>query len=361
MSAEPNLDLTLCRAGFTLEVREHLAEEGVTALFGASGSGKTTLLRAIAGLEPAAHGCFRWLGEVWLDSRTGVNLPPHSRPLGFMFQDTRLFGHLDVGGNLAYGARRRPAVLSRTEVIEALDLAPLLGRRVAALSGGERQRVALGRTLLAGPRLLLLDEPLAALDLARKAEILPYLERASRSFGVPTVYVSHDVDEVARLADRVMVMSSGRVLLHEPTERVLERLDLDVLTGRFEAGVLVRGHVVEHDRRLHLTHVRLGNAQLAIPSLDRLAPGSEVRLRIRARDVSIATERPRGISIRNVLPGVIEQMHVDADAGAGDLWIAIDGVRLRARLTLAAVETLGLEAGMRVFALIKSASFEPER
>ncbi len=346
--------------GFRLALEEALPLQGVTAVFGPSGSGKSTLLRALAGLVTPVGGRICLGDEVWFDAAARIDLPAHRRPVGFMFQDARLFAHLDVVGNLRYPLRRRPGRpgLDWTAVIEALDLAPLLPRSVATLSGGERQRVALGRTLLSGPSLLLLDEPLAALDRNRKAEILPYLEALPRRFQVPALYVSHDIDEVAALADRILVLADGSVQLHDDAAAVVERLDLETVSGRFEAGVLVTGRVTGHDPRLHVTHVDVGADSLTMPLVQRVGVGGEVRVRIRARDVALAVTRPEGISIRNVLPGRLVALATDSPAGYAEATVQLSQAHVRARVTLAAVEALGLRVGMPVYALIKSVSFE---
>jgi len=358
---------------FTLEIEDEIELEGVTGIFGASGSGKSTLLRALAGFERPARGRIVFRGEVWFDDALRINRPPHRRPVGLLFQDGRLFDHLDVGGNLRFAEKRRHSrshglaehhevtPISRSEVVDALDLTPLLEREVQSLSGGERQRVALGRTLLTSPSLLLLDEPLSALDRERKDEILPYLEDVARRFALPTLFVSHDLDEVAQLTDRVWVLSEGQLQTAGPTAEILERLELQRITGRFEAGVLVTGRVVSHDERLHLTQVDLHGDVLTMPLMGRLAPGDPVRLRIRARDVAIATERPRGLSIRNVLAGRIDALTREPGTGSVEARVELKQDHLRARLTLAAVEELGLEVGQEVFALVKSVSFDSGR
>jgi molybdate transport system ATP-binding protein len=348
-----NIDIRLTLEDFDLHLAIDLTLSGVTALFGPSGSGKSSLLRTIAGL-------IRCAGETWCATDRGFFLPPHRRPVGYMFQDARLFTHLDVAGNLTFAEKRSVtgSEIQRDQVIEALSLGDLLNRRVQALSGGERQRVALGRTLLTGPRLLLLDEPLAALDQGRKEDILPYLERLPGEFGIPTVYVSHDIDEVAHLADRVLVLDRGRMKAFDRTAEILERFDLSPYTGRFEAGVLVEGEVAGHDHRLKVTHIDLHGAQLAVPFAPEIGVGEAVRMRIRARDVAVATEAPRGLSIRNQLPGTIARLERDPETGSAELLIDIGGPRLRARLTLAAVEDLNLSEGLSVYALIKSVGLE---
>jgi molybdate transport system ATP-binding protein len=221
---------------FELDVSHRFALDGITALFGPSGCGKSTLLRIIAGLEEKAGGRIAFGGEVWLDTASRIFVPPHLRGVGYVFQDARLFPHLSVEGNLRYAARRSAGIDHRIafdDVVAALDLGPLLSRRTGALSGGERQRVAMGRTLLARPRLLLMDEPLAALDIQRKAEILPYIERLPERFGVAVIYVTHAIDEVVRLARRMVVLGAGRKIADGSVAEVLERLDIQPATGRF--------------------------------------------------------------------------------------------------------------------------------
>lgn len=348
---------------FTIEVEEEVPGQGVTALFGPSGSGKTSLLRAIAGFERPVRGRIALGDEVFFDRAAGIDVPAHRRPVGLLFQDLRLFPHLDVAGNLAFAERRRdPAAAgaSRADVIEVLGLEALLARDVHRLSGGEQQRVALARTLLSRPELLLLDEPLAALDGDRKAEILPYLESVIRRFQIPTIYVSHDLDEVARLADRVLVLSEGQVRAEGETAEVLGRLDLPRIASPAESSVLVEGDVIEHDARLHLTRVDLDGDALTLPLVPEAEPGTRLRLRVRARDVAVATMRPEGLSIRNVLAGEIAALRA-AEPGVIEATIQLRGHSIRARLTQAAVESLELEVGRSVFALVKSISLDRHR
>lgn len=340
---------------------EELRLDGSTAVFGPSGGGKSTLLRLIAGFETPDAGRIAMDGGVWFDGTAGIDVPPYRRPVGYMFQDGRLFAHLTVGGNLEYADKRSSAVPQRyalSDVVDAFSLGSLLPRRIDALSGGERQRVALARTILTRPKLLLLDEPLAALDRSRKNEILPYLENLPRRFGIPSLYVSHDLDEVSRLADKVLVLAGGRVLNYGPAVDVIGSLDLEPITGSFEAGSLVEGRVSGHDARLKLTHIEVGGAAISMPLNERLSPGDAARLRIRARDVAVATTRPAGISIRNILPGHIAEIGSQPETTYAAVVIDLGSARLRARLTRASVEDLGLVTGMPVFALVKSVSFE---
>ncbi len=362
MSAEKLLiRARLARPGFDLEVDEQVEPAGITAVFGPSGAGKSTLLRLLAGFATPDSGRIIMGQDTWFDSQARINVPSYQRPVGLMFQDARLFTHLDVAGNLAFAerrSRRRHNNVDQPAVVRALDLAPLLARQVGTLSGGERQRVALGRTLLARPRLLLLDEPLSALDRERKADILPYLEQVPQRFAIPTLYVSHAIDEVVRLADRVLVLAAGRVQAYGPAADIVERLDLQPFTGRFEAGVLVEAQVITHDPRLKLTRVDVQGDTLTMPIMERLAAGDSVRLRIRARDVAIATQRPEGLSIRNVLPGTVGDIALETDTAFAEVRVKLRGAHVRARLTRAAVEDLGLSVGMPVYALIKSISFD---
>lgn len=344
-----------------IDVDEELSLSGVTALFGPSGSGKSALLRMIAGLETPRAGRIAFGGEVWFDSRSGVRAPAHRRSVGFMFQDARLFDHLSVRGNLEFADKRSPGDASGIawrDVADALDLGDLLERRSRSLSGGERQRAALARSLLTRPRLLLLDEPLAALDDERKAEILPYLERIPEHFGIPTIFVSHALDEIARLAGSMIVLADGRVQAYGPTAAIVERLDLQPVTGRPAGGVLVEARVSGHDPRLALTHVDLDGQLLKIPIVERLAAGEKIRLRIPARDVAVALSKPRGISIRNMPAAAVERIAMDGGSAFAEVFLTLGGVRIRARLTRDAVEDLQLAEGMQVFALIKSVSFD---
>ncbi len=352
-----SFDLHLRLPGFELHAQHEGDVDGVTALFGPSGSGKSTLLRCIAGLEPAVTGHLRLEDDVWLGAPRAQPLPAHERGVGFVFQDARLFPHLSALGNLRYAEKRSAHVSSSRiafdDVVQALDLTPLLERRPATLSGGERQRVAIGRALLTRPRLLLLDEPMSALDAARKAEILPYLERLPATFGVPALYVTHDIDEVARLASHMMMLAQGRVIASGPIQDVMERADLQQVTGRFEAGVVLTTHVLRHDSTYCLTHLDHHGQAIAVPQLTADI-GSAVRVRIRARDVALATRRPEGSSIRNVLAGVLIEIQSDPTTPFAETLLDIGGARLRARVTREAVAELGLAEGMQVFALVKS-------
>ena len=356
-----SLQLRSQRGEFRLDVEAEIPLAGITAIFGPSGSGKTSLLRLIAGLDRPGEGRIAMGGDVWSDSARRVFMPAHKRPVGLVFQDARLFAHLSVAGNLAYGQARagtEPPRFDSETIIAALDLAPLLARRPASLSGGEAQRVALGRALLAQPRLLLLDEPMAGLDHARRAELLPYLDTTLRQLEIPALYVSHSVEEVVRLADRVLALSHGQCVAIGPVEDVFARLEIEPLEREFEAGSILAGRLVAHDRRLQLSRVDIGGQVLELPMPVAVQPGETVRLRIRARDVAIATLKPQAISIRNVLDGRIVGISEIGNSPYADLTVSIGTSQLKARLTRASVEALELVPGQVVYALVKSASFD---
>lgn len=362
MSADAlTLGFTVTFPDFTLSVEEALALGGVTAVFGPSGCGKSSFLRAIAGFQRPDAGRILWREQSWFDDTRRIDVPPHRRPVGFMVQQPLLFGHLSVAGNLDYAQRRRlpdaPAI-ARDDVIAALDIGPLLSRRPSGLSGGERQRVALARTLIGAPRLLLLDEPLTGLDRARKRAILPYLERALRDFGIPALYVSHDIEEVSRLADTTLLMAQGRIIARGPTADVLERIDLQSVTGHFEAGVLLDVTVTGHDPRLQLTTLALGPDRIVMPMVAGVAAGEALRIRVRARDVALALEPPRGVSIRNILAGNISEIIPEPETAFAEVRIDLAAGHLRARITRASLEELGLVPGTPVHALVKSVSFD---
>src|SRR6056297_1602146 len=353
-----SVDVRMDYPGFALEVATEFPARGITALFGPSGCGKTTLLRIIAGFEPGASGRVSFDGEIW--AGPGRATPPHRRGVGMVFQDARLFPHLSVAGNLDYAlsrAPREPARYGRDEVVDVLDLAPLLGRRVAQLSGGERQRVAIGRTLLTRPRLLLMDEPLAALDTRRKGEILPYIARLRTAFRLPVLYVTHALEEVTQLCDRIVALATGRVVATGGVAETLERLDLTDVQGRFEAGTMLTGRIAAQDSSLYLSRVDVGGARIEVPQIG-LDVGQYVRLRVRARDVSLALRRPEGMSVRNMLDATVLRVDPEADSAFAEVLLDIGGQHLRARVTRAAVADLGLMAGHTVVALVKAVSFD---
>ncbi|MCM2563609.1 molybdenum ABC transporter ATP-binding protein [Lutimaribacter sp. EGI FJ00015] len=351
-------DVRVTYPEFSLDVSHTFPGQGITALFGPSGCGKSTLLRVIAGFERTASGRISFGDELWLGEQSF--LPPHRRGVGYVFQDARLFPHLTVRGNLEYAHKRAadlPTRYSFDDVIDVLDLAPLLNRRAPRLSGGEKQRVAIGRTLLARPRLLLMDEPLAALDTRRKGEIMPYIRRLPNAFGVPVIYVTHALEEVTQLCDRIVALSEGRLAATGGVAETLERLDLADVQGRFEAGTVLTGRIVAQDKALHLSRVDLGGAHFEVPQIG-LAAGEEVRLRVRARDVSLALARPEGMSIRNILDVRVLGIESEPTTAFAEVLLDVAGQHLRARVTRAAIADLGLRKGQTVVALVKAVSFD---
>jgi molybdate transport system ATP-binding protein len=340
-------------ARFSLDVDLHLPGRGVTALFGHSGSGKTTLLRAIAGLEKVPGGFLEVNGTVWQDATTF--LPVHKRPLGYVFQEASLFPHLSIRRNLEYGMRRVAAEsrqVSLDQAVALLGIAPLLDRMPDKLSGGEKQRVAIARALATSPRILLMDEPLAALDLKRKQEILPFLERLHDELDIPVLYVSHAPDEVARLADHLVVLEEGRALASGPLVETLARLDLPIRLGE-DAGVVLEGKVAELDAQWHLARVAFAGGSLWVRD-SGVPVGQHVRVRILARDISIALAAQSDSSIQNVLPATIEQLTDETHPALALVRLNVGGVPLVARITRRSAARLALCPGLKVWAQIKA-------
>jgi molybdate transport system ATP-binding protein len=360
-------DLKLAFAGFDLAVSLRLPGAGVSVLLGPSGCGKTTVLRALAGLE-RAQGRVAVNGDVWQDdtSPRPLFVPTHQRPIGYVFQEASLFAHLSVQGNLDYGRKRIPQAQQRVRLDEAVSLlgiGHLMDRKPAGLSGGERQRVAIARALLTSPRLLLMDEPLSALDAARKAEILPYLERLNSQAGVPVVYVTHALDEAARLADHLVLMEAGRVRASGAAVDLFARLDLP-LSRLDEASAVVDAVVASHDPAFGQSSLLLAGMPLWV-GLTQVPVGQQVRVRLLARDVSVSLTRAPDSSILNILPAHIESLREDGpdtvtlalrlDAGQVS-GVADTPCTVLARITRRSCATLGLQAGQAVFAQIKGAA-----
>jgi molybdate transport system ATP-binding protein len=349
-----SLNVALERPSFALQINHELALTGITALFGPSGAGKTTLLRVIAGLERDVRGRVTFDGEAW--QTDAARVPTHRRGIGYVFQDGRLFSHLSVEQNLRFAMSR---TMGRRSIdfgaaVDALDLGALLGRRTPTLSGGEQQRVAIARALLTSPRLMLMDEPLSSLDLARKREIVPHIERLPELFQVPVLYVTHNVDEVARLANDVVLLVAGRIAAQGTVAEIFERSDLGAFTGGLEAGVVLRSQVTAYDNGV--ATLRIGTQQLRVPMASARV-GTIRPLRIHARDVAIATVRPEKLSIRNVLVARILAIEAGANLNV-ELLLNVDGEHLRARITADALEELELSVGQQVFALVKSVALE---
>jgi molybdate transport system ATP-binding protein len=341
---------------FALDARFQSAGR-VTALFGRSGSGKTTRLNVIAGLVQPQRGRIAVDGEVLYDSAARLDVPVHRRRIGYVFQEDRLLPHLSVRQNLLYGRRFAAGNgIAPDGVIELLGLGTLLERRPRELSGGEKQRVAIGRALLASPRLLLMDEPLASLDAPRKSEILYYVERLRDELRLPILYVSHSIEEVVRLADVVVLLSEGRVLDTGPVAEMAARMELRAYLGRFEGGAVVEATVAEQDLASGLARLDFQGGSLYAPDVDALV-GEKVRVRIRARDVSLATVRPQSISMLNVIAGTVAALGEPAGASV-DVRVDAGGTDLIARITRRSVAELGLEPGRSVFALVKAVAID---
>jgi molybdate transport system ATP-binding protein len=357
MSPEKGLRirLRLARPDFALNVDLDLPSTGITVLYGASGSGKTSLLRCVAGLERPTDALVRVGPDLWQDDARGVCVPTWRRDLGFVFQEASLFEHLSVQENLGYGLKRskKPgAAQALLHAIELLGIGHLTRRHPAGLSGGERQRVAIARALASQPSLLLLDEPLASLDLARRQEIFPWLESMRDELRMPMLYVTHSADEVARLADHLVLLADGHVKAHGPAQEVLARVDSPVIVGE-DAGVLLYGSVLRRDTPWHLSEVGFPGGALWVRDTD-LALGQQVRLRVLARDISITMRETQETSIQNHLKARVETIVADVHPSQALVRLRCGESVLLARVTQRAVSTLNLSAGADVWAQIKS-------
>lgn len=340
------------RDNFLLNANLKLPARGVTAIFGPSGCGKTTLLRAIAGLELCRDGFLRVGDMLWQDGSHFV--PPHKRPLGFVFQEASLFAHLNVRRNLEYGVKRIPASerrVSMERAIELLGIGSLLDRRADQLSGGERQRVAIARALAVSPGILLMDEPLAALDLKRKQEIMPYLESLHDELDIPLIYVSHSPDEVARLADHLVLLDEGRIRGSGAIGEMLTRLDLPLAHGD-QAEALIEAVVAGHDDAYQLTYLEFPGGRFTV-TRKPLPAGHAVRLRVAARDVSLTLERQSGTSILNIFPATIEELSPEGEAQMMVKLLA-GGVPILSRVTRKSATLLDMQAGQSVYVQAKS-------
>lgn len=345
------------RGAFKLDATIEVPTPGTIALFGRSGCGKTTLVNVIAGLLQADRALVDIDGIVLEDSRAGSRVPVERRRIGYVFQDSRLFPHLDVTANLRYGEHRAPPgarIVEFEHVVQLLGLGGLLERRAFELSGGERQRVALGRALLAQPRLLLLDEPLAALDAPRREEVLPYLERLRDRFAIPMVYVSHRFEEVLRLATHVVVMDEGRVAVQGPIDIVSRHAALRSIVGDDAIGSVLNGSIAATDAQTGLATVRVGGGQLHVTLRDA-TPGASVRVQLLARDIILATQPVDGLSVRNRIQGTIVRI-VAEDQDTNLVEVDIGGQVVLSRLTRAAVVALALRDGSPVWVLVKAVS-----
>jgi molybdate transport system ATP-binding protein len=343
--------LVLPRSDFTLDVDLQLPATGITGIFGPSGSGKTSMLRCVAGLDRAQPGIVRIADETWQDETSF--LPAWQRAVGYVFQEASLFNHLDVRGNVEYGCKRAQGDRASLDTaIELLGIVHLLDRRPASLSGGERQRVAIARAVASAPKLLLLDEPLAALDAARRNEILPWLLRLRSELRLPMLYVTHSIDEVARLADSVVLLESGRVKMSGAARDVLASGDASSLLGD-DAGALLEGTVAERDGRWQLARIAFDSGSVWLRDTG-LAIGTAVRLRVLARDVSIATHEPQGSSIQNIVAATVEEIALDAHPSQVLVRLRCGRSLLLARITARAAHSLALAHGQRAWAQVKS-------
>lgn len=350
------LALTADLGRFRLAAEGMFALDGVTALFGPSGAGKTTVLNAIGGFHRGL-GRVEFGPDVW-ESRDRF-VPPAERSVGTVFQDGRLFAHMSVERNLKFAKKRcdvsGPAI-DTAEVIAATGVAPLLSRGPETLSGGEMKRVAIARALLTRPRLLLMDEPLSAVDRVGKMSVLRLIRELPHLFGIPVLYVSHLVEEIVQVSDNLIAMRDGEFVGNGETAAMLESLGPEV-TGHFEAGALVDGKLVEHDERFSMSAIETGGGILWMPNASGAAVGETIRIRLRSRDVSIALQPLAGVSIRNQLPATV--LDISAESGAhAEVRLDCGGAVIRARLTRKAVHDLELAPGAQVYALIKSVAFD---
>lgn len=349
------ISLDLPRQGFELSVDLQLPGQGISVLFGPSGSGKTTLLRCVAGLETGARGMVRIDSELWQDDRADIRLPVWQRDLGYVFQEASLFEHLDVRRNLEYGLRRTGRNASRAGLataIQLLGIEPLMARSVANLSGGERQRIAIARALATQPRLLLLDEPMASLDFARRQEIMPWLERMRDELNIPMLYITHSSDEVARLADHLVILEAGRVRASGAVADVLASIQSPVVIGE-EAGALVKARILERDNRWHLVRAGFPGGSFWVRDGGQ-SIGTRVRLRVLARDVSIQLQEPAQTSIQNHLQAIIESIQPGHDPSQALVRLRCGETLLLALVTRRATHSLQLAPQMQVWAQVKS-------
>ncbi|HFE38959.1 MAG TPA: molybdenum ABC transporter ATP-binding protein [Gammaproteobacteria bacterium] len=349
---------SLTQGDFQLSATLCLSERGITGLIGPSGCGKSTLLRCLAGLERARDGKLQVEGEIWQDESQGIFLSPHQRSVGMVFQQAQLFPHLNVFENICYGMRRRkktPDQVNFEHIIEVLSIHHLLKRKPAFLSGGEQQRVSIARALVTDPKLLLMDEPLSALDAQRKAELMPFLQRLHRELSMPVVYVSHSITEITRLADNLVLMAKGKIQASGSCQEMLSRLDLPLAQDK-DAITAVAGVVESIEAKYGLAQLNTEVGRLFLETND-LKPGDETRILIRARDVSLSLKRPDSSSILNIVQATIGQIEACGKTQV-NVVLTSGGVPLLSRITLCSCHALKLKQGMSVFAQIKSVSLE---
>ena len=352
------VDVRKALGSFTIEARFETGA-GITALFGKSGAGKTSIVQMLAGLITPDRGRIVLDGKVLFDSSDRNSAPPEARRIGYIFQDSRLFPHMTVRRNLNYGKRRhdeKGANVTEDAVAEVLGIGHLLRRRTHDLSGGERQRVAIGRALLTSPRLLLMDEPLASLDAERKREIIPFIDRVHRQFEIPTIYVSHSVEEILELATAMVLLEDGQVTASGTVEEVMNRPELARVVGQGDAGTVIAATVTDQDDVNHLATLAFPGGQFRIPA-SGMAAGTPARIRVRARDVSLALERPVNVSVLNVFEGRITEIAA-ADGAQADVLVELGKARLWSRVTAKSVRDLGLAPGRTVYAMVKAVALD---
>jgi len=361
MSAETlSLDLSFAQESFQMDLHHEFRMEGCLGVLGRSGGGKTTLLRLIAGFERPQRGRIAFGKEVWCDTAQTIFVPPEARSVGYMFQSGALFPHMTVEQNLRYADKRRLAEngASFEEIVQSFDLVRLLQRNPCGLSGGERQRVALARTLLTRPALLLLDEPLSALDAPARKEILTYLDALPQRFDTPVIYVSHAIEEIAALSDRVLLVKDGHIEAYGAVGETLNQYGLTEPATEDHPPSILEGTVASHDRQYQLTQIILSGGSVYLPLAERKSIGDKVRLCIDPRNVAISLAPPTGMSIRNILQVKISAIEERLGTPFVDIVLDADAALLRAQLTRAALADLKLDRGQSVHALIKSASFD---
>ena len=355
-----NARFTITHPGFSLDVQLAVPGRGVTILSGSSGTGKTSILRAVAGLDRHPDGYLEVNGDIWQDGTKGLFVPPHQRPIAYVFQEASLFAHLSVSGNLDFARKRADkgrAAIDMAYAVDLLGIGHLLQRRTPDLSGGERQRVAIARALLANPLLLLLDEPLASLDRQRKDEVLPYLERIHEQMDIPMLYVSHAADEVARLADFIVIVDAGKVQASGPPSEMLARLDLSMGLAD-DAGVVICGTVDAVDDAYGLLRLNVAGQNMYVAH-DAMPLGTLLRLRVLARDVSLALTRQTDTTILNHFQGIVMAQQPSNDSAHTLVMVNAGGTVLAARITRRSRDLLGIVVGSEGWIQVKSVALLP--
>ena len=349
-----NLSIIRRLEGFNINIEFDAKSSSITSIYGRSGSGKTSIIEMIAGLQMPDKGFIKIDDDILLDTDQKINIPPEKRGLGYIFQDSRLFPHLNVEGNLLYGLSGNIAntpQITFDSVVDILEIRPLLNRKPSSLSGGEKQRVSIGRALLTQPRLLLMDEPLASVDAQLRGEILTYIEELRDKLGLAILYVSHAIDEVIRLADQMVIISDGHKKAEGNVEQIMGRLDLHPLTGRFDAGAVLSTKVESYDKKYDITNLSFEGGTLRVTGA-KLTVGNMVRAHIKARDVSLMLNYPKHTSVLNIFEGKIIEI---GDLQGAQIDIKIDiGSALIARITKKSFDELGLRVGLNVFTMLKA-------